>query len=58
MARAFLVVLDSVGIFRPMRDLRSVLHQGMVGMSAAQGIYRILDEQPMVADVPPAPLLS
>ncbi len=26
-----------------MRDLRSVLHQGMVGMSAAQGIYKILD---------------
>ncbi|GIS89433.1 MAG: hypothetical protein CM1200mP18_21430 [Gammaproteobacteria bacterium] len=29
-----------VEIFRPMRDLRTVLHQGMVGLSAAQGIYR------------------
>ena len=37
-----------VEIFRPMRDLRSVLHQGMVGMSAAQGIYDILDAKPQV----------
>ena len=26
-----------VEIYRPMRELRSVLHQGMVGLSAAQG---------------------
>jgi ATP-binding cassette subfamily C protein CydCD len=52
---ALLVILMlGVEIFRPMRELRSVLHQGMVGMSAAQGIYRILDEQPIVADAPGA----
>ena len=45
-----------VEIFRPMRELRTVLHQGMVGLSAAQGIYRILDDKPAVADAPPAPL--
>ena len=54
---ALLVILMlGIEIFRPMRELRSVLHQGMVGLSAAQGIYRILDDKPAVADAPPAPL--
>ena len=54
---ALLVILMlGVEIFRPMRELRTVLHQGMVGMSAAQGIYQILDGRPVVADAPPAPL--
>ena len=43
-----IILLMGVEIFRPMRDLRSVLHQGMVGMSAAQGIYDILDAKPQV----------
>ncbi|MBT7731154.1 MAG: ABC transporter ATP-binding protein [Rhodospirillaceae bacterium] len=45
-----IILLMGVEIFRPMRDLRSVLHQGMVGMSAAQGIYDILDAKPQVED--------
>src|SRR5262249_38199325 len=50
---ALLVILMlGVEVFRPMRELRSVLHQGMVGMSAAQGIYRILDDRPEVEDAP------
>jgi len=54
---ALLVILMlGVEIFRPMRELRSVLHQGMVGLSAAQGIYRILDDKASVADAPPATL--
>src|SRR5215472_1472503 len=54
---ALLVILMlGVEIYRPMRELRSVLHQGMVGMSAAQGIYRILDDEPDVPDAPPAAL--
>ena len=38
-----IIMMMGVEIFRPMRDLRTVLHQGMVGLSAAQGIYKILD---------------
>ncbi|MBV8192472.1 MAG: ABC transporter ATP-binding protein, partial [Alphaproteobacteria bacterium] len=54
---ALLVILMlGVEIFRPMRELRTVLHQGMVGLSAAQGIYRILDDHPSVADSAPAPI--
>lgn len=45
-----IVLMLGVEIFRPMRELRSVLHQGMAGMSAAQGIHRIFDEEPQVAD--------
>jgi ATP-binding cassette subfamily C protein CydCD len=48
---ALLVVLMlGTEVFRPMRELRTVLHQGMVGMAAAQGIYKILDDRPIVDD--------
>jgi len=50
------ILMLGVEIYRPMRELRTVLHQGMVGLSAAQGIYKILDDQPAVADALPAPL--
>jgi ATP-binding cassette subfamily C protein CydCD len=50
------ILMLGIEIFRPMRELRTVLHQGMVGLSAAQGIYRILDDKPIVADATPAPL--
>lgn len=54
---ALLVILMlGVEIFRPMRELRTVLHQGMVGMSAAQGIYELLDDEPIVDDAEPARL--
>jgi ABC-type multidrug transport system fused ATPase/permease subunit len=58
MALSSLLVILMLGveIYRPMRELRTVLHQGMVGLSAAQGIYRILDDKPAVADARPAPL--
>ena len=53
--QALLIILMlGIEIFRPMRELRTVLHQGMVGLSAAQGIYRILDDAPSVADAAPA----
>jgi ATP-binding cassette subfamily C protein CydCD len=51
-----IIMMLGIEIFRPMRELRTVLHQGMVGLSAAQGIYRILDDRPTVADAPPARL--
>ena len=47
-----LVVILMLGteVFRPLRDLRSLLHSGMVGLSAALGIYQILDAEPLVKD--------
>jgi len=51
-----IILMLGIEIFRPMRELRTVLHQGMVGLSAAQGIYRILDDKPTVADASPVRL--
>ena len=51
LAGLLIILMMGVEIFRPMRDLRSVLHQGMVGMSAAQGIYKILDAEPIIEEV-------
>ena len=39
-----IVLMAGTEIFRPLRELRTVLHQGMVGQSAAAGIYALLDE--------------
>ncbi len=44
------ILMLGVEVYRPMRDLRTVLHQGMVGLSAAKGIYRLLDAEPVVQD--------
>ena len=35
--------------FRPLRDLRALLHNGMVGQSAAIGIFNILEDKPIIA---------
>ena len=48
-----IILMLGVEIFRPMRDLRTVLHQGMVGMSAAHGLYQILDATPPVVEHTP-----
>ena len=50
LAGLLMILMMGVEIFRPMRDLRSVLHQGMNGMSAAQGINALLEAAPEVAD--------
>src|SRR6266446_3593028 len=48
---ALLVVLMlGIEVFRPLRELRVVLHQGMLGISAAGGIMQILEAEPLVRD--------
>ncbi|HSE03188.1 MAG TPA: ABC transporter ATP-binding protein [Methylomirabilota bacterium] len=44
------VLMLGVEIFRPLRELRVVLHQGMLGLSAAQGILTLLALKPTVSD--------
>ena len=56
LAGLLVILMLGVEIYRPMRELRTVLHQGMLGLSAAQGIYRIFDAAPAVVDAPPASL--
>jgi ATP-binding cassette subfamily C protein CydCD len=43
-----IVLMAGTEIFRPLRDLRMVLHQGMVGQSAASGINALLAAEPLV----------
>ena len=45
-----IVLMLGVEVFRPLRDLRVILHQGMVGLAAAKGIFHLLDAQPLVHD--------
>jgi ATP-binding cassette subfamily B protein len=56
-----IVLMAGTEVFRPLRDLRTVLHQGMVGQSAAAGIQALLAAEPLVPRSPahsPAPALS
>lgn len=38
-----IILLAGVETFRPQRDMRALLHEGMVGLSAAQGVFSLLD---------------
>src|SRR6185436_6142709 len=44
MEALLVVLMAGTEIFRPLRDLRTVLHQGMTGQSAAEGIRSLRDE--------------
>jgi len=48
-----IVLMAGTEIFRPLRDLRGVLHQGMNGQAAASGINSLLDT---VVTAPSAPV--
>jgi ATP-binding cassette, subfamily B, bacterial len=46
---ALLVILMlGVEVFRPLRELRALLHQGMLGRSAAEGVFALLAAEPEV----------
>jgi ABC-type multidrug transport system fused ATPase/permease subunit len=47
-----IVLMAGTEIFRPLRELRTVLHQGLTGQAAAAGINALLDE-PVTAPQPP-----
>jgi ATP-binding cassette, subfamily B, bacterial len=48
-----IVLMAGTEVFRPLRDLRTALHQGMVGQSAAAGINALLAAEPLVPPHPP-----
>ncbi|HEU4371481.1 MAG TPA: ABC transporter ATP-binding protein [Methylomirabilota bacterium] len=50
-----IVLMLGVEVFRPLRELRILLHQGMLGLSAARGIFALLDAVPLVRDRAPGP---
>jgi ATP-binding cassette subfamily C protein CydCD len=44
------VLMLGVEVFRPLRELSRLYHRGMIAMSAAKGLYAILDTAPMVQE--------
>ncbi len=45
MEALLIVLMAGTEIFRPLRDLRAVLHYGMMGQSAAAGVNALLDAE-------------
>ena len=48
LAALLMVLMMGIEVFRPQRDLRSLLHNGMMGLAAAQGVFSVLDARPLV----------
>jgi ATP-binding cassette subfamily B protein len=48
-----IVLMLGVEVFRPLRDLRNALHNGMLSLSSSKQIFSLLDEKPLVADAEP-----
>ena len=44
-----IVLMAGTEVFRPLRDLRMVLHQGILGQSAAAGINALFAAEPLVS---------
>ena len=49
------VLMMGIEVFRPQRDLRALLHNGMMGRAAADDIFALLDARPTV-EPPTAPV--
>ena len=55
MPTLLIVLMMGVELFRPLRDMRAQLHTGMLGQSAAQAIFRVLEAEPPVKEAAPVP---
>ena len=53
-----IVLMLGVEVFRPLRDLRALLHDGMMAQSAAAQVFSILDDDAVVADAGTATMLE
>ena len=43
-----IILMMGIEVFRPQRDLRALLHQGMVGEAAAKGIQALFAATPAI----------
>ena len=48
LAELLVVLMMGIEVFRPQRDLRALLHQGLVGTAAAEGVLSLLAGRPIV----------
>jgi len=54
LAGLLVILMLGVEVFRPLRELRDVLHQGMLGQSAAEAVVSLLSARPAIDDAVPA----
>lgn len=50
MAALLIVLMLGVEVFRPLRDMRALMHNGMVAEASAQTIFKLLDARPIVVE--------
>ena len=48
LAELLVILMMGIEVFRPQRDLRALLHQGLVGTAAAEGVLALLAGRPIV----------
>jgi ATP-binding cassette subfamily B protein len=53
LAALLVILMLGVEVFRPLRELRMLLHAGMLGTAAARGILDILGARPVITDLAP-----
>ena len=46
-----ITIMLGVEVFRPIREMIMLFHQGLLGISSAIGVFKILDTKPLVKDV-------
>lgn len=50
LAALIVILMMGVEVYRPLRDLRSLMHNGMVAQASAQTIFHLLDAKPVVQE--------
>ena len=50
LAALIMVLMMGVEVFRPLRDMRSLMHNGMMAQASAQTIFHLLDSKPIVIE--------
>jgi ATP-binding cassette subfamily C protein CydCD len=50
LASLLIILMLGVEVFRPLRDMRSLMHNGMVAQASAQTIFQLLDSKPIVTE--------
>lgn len=51
LAALVMILMLGVEVFRPLRDMRSLMHNGMVAQASAQTIFHLLDSTPIVSEI-------
>ena len=49
-----IILMLGVEVFRPLRELSQLFHQGLLGVSASGGVFDLLAARPLVAEAPDA----